>query len=170
MPVTPASRSLRVLAILLAAAAWAPACPDGSPGNGDAGDTAETGDGPDGTGGDSDGDGDADGDAPRDAADAEDGAEAVFPDEHPRIYLNDANRTRLEGMLADGRAAASRFRTMVDNQLGGADVYAFRASDAALLGSSPGMRPTPTTPWYGRGLRGVRGGAIAGGEHPRCAF
>ena len=147
MPVTPASRPLRVLAILLAAA-WSPACSDGSSGNGD-----------------------ADGDGPRDAADAEDGAEAVFPDEHPRIYLNEAHRARLEGLLAGARPAATRFRTMVDNQLGGADYYAFRASDAALLWQLTGEAAYAD---YAVGMVedfvASEEALIAGGERPEVAF
>ena len=57
----------------------------------------------------------------------------VFPEEHPRIYLDDSNRARLTAALDGSAAAAVRFRDMVDAQLAGTDHYAFRASDAALL-------------------------------------
>jgi hypothetical protein len=57
-----------------------------------------------------------------------------FPDEHPRIYLNEANRARLTGALDAGAGVAVRFRDMVDAQIAGADFWGFAAQDAAMLG------------------------------------
>jgi hypothetical protein len=57
-----------------------------------------------------------------------------FPDEHPRIYLNEANRARLTGALDAGASVAVRFREMVDAQIAGADFWGFAAQDAAMLG------------------------------------
>jgi hypothetical protein len=64
----------------------------------------------------------------------DDAGEPSFPDEHPRIYLNEANRARLGDALAAGAGPAIRFRDMVDAQMGGADYWGFSASDAAMLG------------------------------------
>jgi hypothetical protein len=52
--------------------------------------------------------------------------------QHPKIYLNADNLARLKKAIADGEPEATRFMTMVDGQLGGADYYAFSAADAAL--------------------------------------
>jgi hypothetical protein len=57
----------------------------------------------------------------------------MFPVEHPRIYLNDANVARLRAALATPTAAAARFKDTVDRAVGGADIYAFDAWNAALL-------------------------------------
>jgi hypothetical protein len=92
-----------------------------------------------------DGDVPADGDVPIDGDVAEPGdaeldetGEPVFPEEHPRIYLNEANRARLDAALAGGSPAAARFRDMVDAEMGGADYYAFSPWFAALLGALTG--------------------------------
>ncbi|MFV8754538.1 hypothetical protein ACNOYE_28650 [Nannocystaceae bacterium ST9] len=69
-----------------------------------------------------------------DSEDSESG-DPVIPDEHPRIYLNEANRTRLAASLSNGDAAATRFRDMVDNHLENGNVYGFEAHFAALLGA-----------------------------------
>lgn len=68
---------------------------------------------------------------------------AVISDEHPRIYLNDATVARLNAAIAADTDAASRFVTMVDNQLTNdfcniCDIecnqyYNFRAWHAALM-------------------------------------
>ena len=63
---------------------------------------------------------------------------AVVPEGHPRIYLNQDNRSRLEADLAASAPAASRFRDMVDAQMAGADYYAFDPHFAALLGALTG--------------------------------
>ncbi len=57
----------------------------------------------------------------------------TFPSKHPRIYLNEESRQRLARALATGRPSATRFRTMVDQQIGGAKFYAFDPAHAALL-------------------------------------
>ncbi|MBI5488223.1 MAG: hypothetical protein HY905_12895 [Deltaproteobacteria bacterium] len=133
MRITSADRLIQVLTLLAVTASFPPACSESSPANRDA-DADGNADLAADTDADAGADADVEADAPvDDAGDAEDGAEAVFPPDHPRIYLDDANRTRLAAMLSEGRAAATRFRDMVDNQLDGADYYAFRASDAALL-------------------------------------
>jgi hypothetical protein len=124
-------RPCLVVALVMLALAGV-ACSDDASSADDGGADTEALDVIDGADGDADADADADGDGDGDA-DADDGGEAVFPADHPRIYLNEANRARLNGLLSSGRRAATRFRDMVDAQLGGADYYAFRASDAALM-------------------------------------
>jgi hypothetical protein len=52
--------------------------------------------------------------------------------QHPKIYLNPQNLSRLQKAVTDGAPEAKRFMTMVDDQLAGADHYAFSAADAAL--------------------------------------
>ena len=100
---------------------------------------------PDGADADIGADADADADADGYDADGLDGdadeAEAVFPAEHPRIWLDDANRARWTAALEEGRPAAARFRAMVDDQLAGGDHYAFSAWFAALLYQLTGERP-----------------------------
>ncbi|MBK8252934.1 MAG: hypothetical protein IPK82_09720 [Polyangiaceae bacterium] len=63
---------------------------------------------------------------------------AVIPTEHPRIYLNDANKTRLSAALSSSTQAASRFRDMVDGHMMNGNVYAFEPYFAALLGALTG--------------------------------
>src|SRR5678816_4828680 len=48
----------------------------------------------------------------------------VFPTAHPRIYLT-PNRARLSAALSAGTAAATRFKTEVDQWVGGADIWGF---------------------------------------------
>src|SRR5687767_544263 len=62
------------------------------------------------------------------------GGGAVIPASHPRIYLNEANRTRLTAALSGEEKAAARFRDMVDGHMANGNVYAFEAHFAALLG------------------------------------
>jgi hypothetical protein len=57
----------------------------------------------------------------------------TYPTQHPKIYIN-ANRTRLANALANGRPAATRFRNIVDNWVGGTDYWGFEAWNAALMG------------------------------------
>jgi hypothetical protein len=61
----------------------------------------------------------------------------VFPTTHPRIYLT-PNRTRLAGALSAATPAATRFKTMVDQWMGGADLWGFSAWNAALVGQLTG--------------------------------
>ena len=69
---------------------------------------------------------------------------AVVPAGHPRIYLNDANRTRLNGAIAANNKAATDFADMVDQQLAYGDcntcdpandceIYEFRPWHAAMM-------------------------------------
>jgi hypothetical protein len=73
--------------------------------------------------------------------DDEDGAdlmsEPTYPMQHPRIYLT-PHRARLQAALAQGTAAASRFRTKVDQWLGGAELWGFQAWNGALLSQLTG--------------------------------
>jgi hypothetical protein len=70
-----------------------------------------------------------------DEADTTDDGEPEFPEEHPRIYLNEANRARLSAALDSEAAVAVRFRDMVDAQIAGADYWGFSANNAAMLGA-----------------------------------
>lgn len=72
---------------------------------------------------------------PRDAGPRPDLGPLMLGD-HPRILLHagSARRTELEARLGAAGPAATRFRETVDLALSGGDVYAFRVSDAALLG------------------------------------
>jgi hypothetical protein len=61
----------------------------------------------------------------------------IFPTTHPRIYLT-PNRARLASALSTGTAAATRFKTVVDQWVGGADIWGFSAWNAALVGQLTG--------------------------------
>jgi len=61
----------------------------------------------------------------------------VFPTAHPRIYLT-PNRARLSAALSAGTPAASRFKSTVDQWVGGADLWGFSAWNAALVGQLTG--------------------------------
>jgi len=61
----------------------------------------------------------------------------TYPTAHPRIYLT-PNRARLEAALAANTPAASKFRSKVDQWVGGADLWGFQAWNAALLGQLTG--------------------------------
>src|SRR5690349_16276592 len=61
----------------------------------------------------------------------------VFPTAHPRIYLT-SNRARLAAALSAGTPAATRFKTIVDQWMGGADLWGFSAWNAALIGQLTG--------------------------------
>ena len=58
---------------------------------------------------------------------------------HPRVYLNAANRARLNNALAAQTPAAVRFKSLVDSQLAGANNYSFQGYFAALLGQLTGQ-------------------------------
>jgi hypothetical protein len=64
-------------------------------------------------------------------------AAPVFPTAHPRIYLT-PNRARLAAALSAGTPAATRFKSMVDQWMGGADLWGFSAWNAALVGQLTG--------------------------------
>ncbi len=70
-------------------------------------------------------------------ADAFVDVQPTYPTQHPRIYLG-ANAARLKAALTAGRPAAVHFKTLVDNELAGADYYNFSAWNAALLGQLTG--------------------------------
>jgi hypothetical protein len=57
----------------------------------------------------------------------------TYPTAHPRIYLT-PNRARLEGTLAMGTPAATKFRDKTNQWLAGSDIWGFRAWNGALLG------------------------------------
>lgn len=61
----------------------------------------------------------------------------VFPTAHPRIYLT-PNRARLASALSAHTPAATRFKTVVDQWVGGADIWGFSAWNAALIGQLTG--------------------------------
>jgi hypothetical protein len=65
------------------------------------------------------------------------GPAPVFPTAHPRIYLT-SNRARLAAALSAGTPAATRFKTIVDQWIGGADLWGFSAWNAALIGQLTG--------------------------------
>ncbi|MEZ4372195.1 MAG: hypothetical protein R3B07_15295 [Polyangiaceae bacterium] len=57
----------------------------------------------------------------------------MFPDKHPRVYLNDATRARLNAALASNTPEAVRFRDLADAELEGANSYGYEAWYSALL-------------------------------------
>ncbi|MEZ4403871.1 MAG: hypothetical protein R3B06_27860 [Kofleriaceae bacterium] len=61
----------------------------------------------------------------------------TFADDHPRIYMPH-NRDRLLALVAADVPAWARFKRIVDLQLDGADIYAFQAWYAALVGQLTG--------------------------------
>ncbi len=61
----------------------------------------------------------------------------MFAEDHPRIYLG-RNRDRLAAALTAGRPAAMRFKSIVDTQLDGGNIYAFAGWYAALMGQLTG--------------------------------
>lgn len=53
---------------------------------------------------------------------------------HPKVLLKDtATKARLQQLLSSSVTSATRFKTMVDNQLAGSDYYAFEPWYAALM-------------------------------------
>ena len=62
------------------------------------------------------------------------GTDPTYPTEHPRIYLG-PNHVRLEATLAAGSPASTRFKSMVDQWVGGRDLWGFEAWNGALLGT-----------------------------------
>ncbi|HEY4176454.1 MAG TPA: hypothetical protein VGM90_06470 [Kofleriaceae bacterium] len=57
----------------------------------------------------------------------------TYSAQHPRIYLG-PNKDRLQQALSASSPAATRFKTVVDQWVGGADLWGFDAWNAALLG------------------------------------
>jgi len=68
---------------------------------------------------------------------AGDNATPVYPTQHPRIYLT-PNKARLAAALTARTPAATRFKGLVDQWVGGADIWGFEAWNAALLGQLTG--------------------------------
>ena len=122
------ARSALLLAALISA------CTGEITGDAPATDEPETLDptGPSDDGGDDDGDGVDDADEVVDEP-----TQPTYPTAHPRIYLG-AHRARLEATLAAGTSAATKFRAKVDQWVGGASLWGFRAWNAALLGQLTG--------------------------------
>ena len=69
--------------------------------------------------------------------DATVGGGPTYGTDHPRIYLA-KNKPRLQALLTAGGASAMRFKSIVDDQLGGADLYQFDAWFVALIGQLTG--------------------------------
>lgn len=53
--------------------------------------------------------------------------------QHPRVYLNAANRDRLKKALAASAPEAIRFKRVIDSAAAGANIYGFSAHFAALM-------------------------------------
>src|SRR3569623_1166881 len=72
-------------------------------------------------------------------AGSDDGAsvDPTYPTQHPRIYIA-ANAARLQAALAAHSPAATRFSSVVDSWVGGADLWGFRPWNAALRGQLTG--------------------------------
>lgn len=82
-------------------------------------------------------DGDSTGMVPGDGPSSGPAVAPVFPTAHPRIYLT-PNRARLSAALNAGTPAAKRFKSEVDQWVGGADIFGFSAWNAALMGQLTG--------------------------------
>lgn len=67
----------------------------------------------------------------------DDGDGPMFSDDHPRIYLP-RNRDRLAAMVAADAPAWTRFKSIVDIQVDGGDIYGFEGWYAALVGQLTG--------------------------------
>ncbi|MEZ4372339.1 MAG: hypothetical protein R3B07_16045 [Polyangiaceae bacterium] len=57
----------------------------------------------------------------------------VFPEDHPRIYLNSVTRARLGSSLKNLTPEAKRFKDLVDAELAGGDSYDYQAWYSALI-------------------------------------
>jgi hypothetical protein len=98
---------------------------------------AEDGTGSDGAGSGS-GDGTGGGNGDPTGPDVEDDSTLpTYPTVHPRIYLG-TNKARLQAALTANSVTATRFKAKVDQWLGGASVYDFKAWNGALLGQLSG--------------------------------
>lgn len=67
-----------------------------------------------------------------------DPTEPVYPTAHPRIYLG-PNAARLETSLAAHGPEATRFKSVVDAWVGGANTWGFQVWNAALVGQLTGQ-------------------------------
>ena len=68
---------------------------------------------------------------------------AVIPTTHPRVLLVGAQLQRLRNDLANNVPAATRFRSMVDSQLAGANIYAYQPWYSAMIGVIRGNTAFP---------------------------
>ncbi len=117
----------RALTISISMSLLAAACASGSNnstgGGGDDGSGTGTGSGSDtGTGS---------------GSDPGDNVQPTFPVQHPRIYMT-ANKARLVASLAAQTPAATRFKSVVDGWVAGADEWGFSAWNAAMMGQLDG--------------------------------
>ena len=71
------------------------------------------------------------------SCDATVGGGPTYGTDHPRIYLA-KNKERLQALLSAGGASAMRFKSIVDDQLNGANLYEFDAWFIALIGQLTG--------------------------------
>jgi hypothetical protein len=97
-----------------------------------------------------------------------DAPDPVFPVEHPRVLLHNAERTaQLRDALAMSTRAAARFKETVELAVSGGDVYAFPPWNAALL-SQLEQRPELCTWAVDQIDQSVTAeeALIAGGERP----
>jgi hypothetical protein len=91
--------------------------------------------------------------------------------DHPRILLGDRATVRARLTAALGSASGTRFAAMVDNELASGGTYAFRQSDAALLGVLTGEARYCTHAVAETEAFVVSEEAlIASGERPQVAF
>src|SRR5215467_4759479 len=60
------------------------------------------------------------------------GVQPTYPMQHPRIYLG-TRAADLKAALDAGTPAATRYRNVIDNWIGGADYWGMTAWTAALL-------------------------------------
>ncbi|MGE5185159.1 MAG: hypothetical protein ACM31C_23985 [Acidobacteriota bacterium] len=66
-----------------------------------------------------------------------DNTQPTYPTAHPRIYLG-PNKARLQQALSSGTTAAVRFKSIVDQWVGGTSLWGFETWNAALLGQLTG--------------------------------
>ncbi|TXH60466.1 MAG: hypothetical protein E6Q93_06750 [Burkholderiaceae bacterium] len=58
----------------------------------------------------------------------------TFASSHPKVFLNHAaTKSCLQTLLANGTSSATRFKSMVDSQLAGGNIYGFEPWYAALM-------------------------------------
>ena len=83
------------------------------------------------------GDGTGDGGDPGGPDVDDDDTLPTYPTAHPRIYLG-TQKARLQAALTASTVTATRFKTKVDQWVGGATVYGFSAWNGALMGQLTG--------------------------------
>ena len=100
----------------------------------------------------------------------DDGDGPMFSDDHPRIYLP-RERDRLAAKVAAGDPAWVRFKSIVDIQVEGGDIWGFGAWNGALMGQltgDPKYCAKSVAVRRGAGRRGRV--AIAAGQRPEVAL